>query len=489
MAIYHTRVKTFSRAQGHSSTAAAAYRAGLLLVDGKTGVRHDYRRRGGVIDTRCFAPLESPEWALEPARLWDEAEAAERRRDSTVAREFELSLPHELTDDQRSELLGDICRDLVGRYGFAVQASIHSPPTEQGLNYHAHILATTRRMRPEGLVDKTRELDGGPSGKTEIEWIREMVADRINAHLEMAEVDARVDHRSLRAQSEAAANRGDFVAAVLFAREPTQPIGKDATALSRKGADSRRVRKNQQIKDVNEEAFEQLLSQFQSEGRLAPTPEGHSYAQARRDAQSRSAAAQETARLEMSEAAHLWLEDIAKSFQETLKATAKLLRHQAERVANFAHTAAFRADVRLLVRALKKLKHDVLRFHRKMTTEDRAAHVLSQAQLELARFDQQHPHPGLWTPREWAKRRRRRVVAVEARKLELAAAHEATGPQAQSIYQARVKQSADALERHSYGMLKHYPVEADIEPVVVEDEPAPAPDEVSASTARGPRPR
>ncbi len=30
MAIYHTRVKTFSRAQGHASTAAAAYRGGCL---------------------------------------------------------------------------------------------------------------------------------------------------------------------------------------------------------------------------------------------------------------------------------------------------------------------------------------------------------------------------------------------------------------------------------------------------------------------------
>ena len=37
MAIYHARVRTFSRAKGHSSVAAAAYRAGLLLVDEKTG--------------------------------------------------------------------------------------------------------------------------------------------------------------------------------------------------------------------------------------------------------------------------------------------------------------------------------------------------------------------------------------------------------------------------------------------------------------------
>ncbi|MGJ7909307.1 hypothetical protein ACOQFL_22865, partial [Actinopolyspora sp. H202] len=45
MAIYHSRVTTFSRANNHSSLAAAAYRAAILLVDQRTGKRHDYRRK------------------------------------------------------------------------------------------------------------------------------------------------------------------------------------------------------------------------------------------------------------------------------------------------------------------------------------------------------------------------------------------------------------------------------------------------------------
>ncbi|WP_309546504.1 hypothetical protein [Xanthomonas phaseoli] len=32
MAIYHSRVKVFSRSRGDSAVAAAAYRAGLLLI-------------------------------------------------------------------------------------------------------------------------------------------------------------------------------------------------------------------------------------------------------------------------------------------------------------------------------------------------------------------------------------------------------------------------------------------------------------------------
>ncbi len=119
MAIYHANVKTFSRAKGHSSIAAAAYRAGLLLEDEKTGQRHDYRRRDGVVETRCIAPEDAPDWALVPAELWPAVEAAERRKDATIAREFEFALPHELNEAQRSALAMEVTRALVARYGLA----------------------------------------------------------------------------------------------------------------------------------------------------------------------------------------------------------------------------------------------------------------------------------------------------------------------------------------------------------------------------------
>ncbi len=197
MAIFHTSIKTFSRGRGQSAVAAAAYRGGLLLMDLLTGQQHDYRRRSGVVESFCLAPPDAPAWALDPRELWAVAEAAERRKDSTVAREFEVSLPHELSEEQRAHLAFVIADALVDRYGFAVQASIHSPGTPDGLNHHVHILATTRRLGPEGFGDKTRELDVGPSGKVQVQWIREMVAATTNAHLEAAGHTSTIDHRSL----------------------------------------------------------------------------------------------------------------------------------------------------------------------------------------------------------------------------------------------------------------------------------------------------
>ncbi|MFA1261866.1 MobA/MobL family protein [Xanthomonas axonopodis pv. fascicularis] len=172
MAIYHTRIKTYSRAKGHSALAAAAYRGGYLLTDFKSGARHDYRGRAGIIQSCCLAPLGSPAWADDPQRLWAAAEAAERRCNSTVCRDFAIALPHELEDPKRWDLTLDIAHRLIERYGFALQASHHRPTKDDPRYFYAHLLATTRRMQASGFTQKTRVLDGRINGKEEIEWIR-----------------------------------------------------------------------------------------------------------------------------------------------------------------------------------------------------------------------------------------------------------------------------------------------------------------------------
>jgi len=218
------------------------------------------------VETRCVVPDDAPEWTLTPAELWPAAERAERRKDATVAREFEVALPHELTDEQRSDLAAEITRALVERYRFAAQVSIHSPDAKDGLNWHAHILATTRRLAPDGFADKTRELDGGPAGRAEIEWVREMVARVTNAHLAAAEVDTTVDHRSLDAQAQAALDRGDFGAALALTRQPTKHVGKNASALFRRGMDSERADVTAGIERANTEQFEALLQEAVAPG-------------------------------------------------------------------------------------------------------------------------------------------------------------------------------------------------------------------------------
>ncbi|MEF9420871.1 MobA/MobL family protein [Xanthomonas citri] len=245
MAIYHTRIKTYSRAKGHSAIAAAAYRGGYLLTDPKSGARHDYRGRVGIIQSRCLASPGSPSWADDPQALWSAAEAAERRRNSTVCRDFAIALPHELDDPKRWELVLDIAHLLIERYGFALQASHHRPTEDDPRYFYSHLLATTRRMEDSGLTQKTRILDGRINGLAEIQWIRAMIAERINAHLEQAGIGKPVEHRSLKERLEAMRGNGIFV--------------------------------------QGQASFEDLLSRYRQEGRLLSVPDGHRAEQAQRE--------------------------------------------------------------------------------------------------------------------------------------------------------------------------------------------------------------
>lgn len=95
MAIYHFSVKTISRANGRSATAAAAYRAGEKIHDDRTGETFDYTRKSGILVSAIVTPhtVVTPDWANDRERLWNEAEKAETRINSRVAREAEIALP------------------------------------------------------------------------------------------------------------------------------------------------------------------------------------------------------------------------------------------------------------------------------------------------------------------------------------------------------------------------------------------------------------
>lgn len=222
MAIYHCSVKTVSRSAGRSAIAAAAYRAGVCLSDTRTGEVHDYTRRSGVEHTELVLPEGVN---LDREQLWNAAEAAENRKNSTVAREYELAIPEELNAVQRKELTQDFARHLTERYGVGVDVAIHTPGKDgDNRNHHAHVLTTTRQVTPEGFGAKTRALDDKKTG--EVEHVRATWATLTNQALERAGHNERVSHKSLEAQG--------------IKREPTSHLGHTATAMERRGKRSER---------------------------------------------------------------------------------------------------------------------------------------------------------------------------------------------------------------------------------------------------------
>jgi hypothetical protein len=233
VAIFHLSVKTVSRSAGRSSTAAAAYRAGVEITDRQTGEVHDYRRKAGVESAELFLPAGAPKWATDRAELWNAVEVSEKRKNSTVAREFEIALPAELSADQRRDLAHDFTKELVKKYGFAADCAIHLPGKDgDSKNHHAHILCTTRKLTSEGFTEKTRELDDRATGSVQVIECRELFASMTNAALERAGHTERVDHRSLDAQG--------------IDREPTEHLGPAASAIERRGEVSQKTKNHQE---------------------------------------------------------------------------------------------------------------------------------------------------------------------------------------------------------------------------------------------------
>lgn len=201
MAIYHYSGSIIGRKAGRSSTAAAAYRAGEKIVDERTGIVHDYTRKSGVSHTSLLAPDHAPEWATDRARLWNEVEAVEKRKDSQLAREYTIALPHELTREQQIELVESFARAEFVALGMVADVGYHNlpKPGQAGKakdNGHAHVMLTMREIGPDGFGKKARQWNDSDLHQ---HW-REAWEQHANAALEVAGSDARIDHRSLAAQ-------------------------------------------------------------------------------------------------------------------------------------------------------------------------------------------------------------------------------------------------------------------------------------------------
>ena len=253
MASYHCQFKAISRSTGRSAVAAAAYRAGARLEDERTGEVHDYRRRGGeVAAAQIVLPADAPGWArrMDRAALWNAAEAAERKSNAMTAREVELSLPAELSAEDRRALALAFAGELAAEHRVAVDVAIHAPPRDGSLNHHAHVMFSTRSLERDGFGkkleafrrDPVKDADGRQvyedaegkrplyrSAETIDGW-RERWSAMQNERLAERGIDAQVDHRSLAAQG-------------IEDREAQSHLGPAAAAMERRAAEPDRTRR------------------------------------------------------------------------------------------------------------------------------------------------------------------------------------------------------------------------------------------------------
>lgn len=252
MAIFHMSVKVIQRSKGSSAVAAAAYRAAEKIIDDRTGLVHDYRRKTKPVGTPLIITPDGSK--ISRAELWNMAEQSEKRKDATTAREYELALPCELTTEQRESLAKEFCHYLAQKNGCAVDMALHAPQGDER-NFHAHILTTTRifengtlgKKCDIELSDHDRKAKGLDGRKKDLLTVREAWANCVNRALERAGHEIRVDHRTLAEQG--------------IDRAPTKHLGTAATAIERKGRHSDRAAEQRERVDARKKREEELAAE------------------------------------------------------------------------------------------------------------------------------------------------------------------------------------------------------------------------------------
>ena len=149
MAIFHAHAKVFSRANGVSILARAAYRSGGNLTSNETGLSFDFSRKGGVVFSNILLPDNAPKDYLDRETLWNAVEAVETQSNAQLAREFECAIPREIPESERERFVTNFIQNTFVNYGMCADYSIHNPSKKEP-NPHVHILLTMRPIKENG---------------------------------------------------------------------------------------------------------------------------------------------------------------------------------------------------------------------------------------------------------------------------------------------------------------------------------------------------
>lgn len=289
MALHFSDTKSFSRKEGKSAVASAAYRAGEKLFDERHNKTHNYTaksKNGGVVDKKMLLPSKfaGHNIELDRATEWNKAEKAEKRKDARVAREWLINIPYELFEKDPQKAIETAFRfgqKLSDRYGCMVDCCIHKP-TEKDIangadprNIHCHIMLTTREVEIENneikftkktvaeLSDTDRRKLGLCRMSEEIPQVKELWDNTANPVLSAYDIEP-MDWRS---NKEKAKETGVDIM-------PQVKMGVSATAMERKGITTVKGDINRLIGERNELVFKRHLEhEIIIESRKQPEPE------------------------------------------------------------------------------------------------------------------------------------------------------------------------------------------------------------------------
>ena len=155
MAIFHMSFSNISAGKLRGAVASAAYRSGEKLFDDKEGRSYFYAR-SVMPESFILTPKNAPKWANDRQKLWNEVEKKDRKANSRYAKEFNVALPVELTNEEQKALITKFVQETFVDKGMVADVAIHRDHEE---NPHAHVMLTNRPFNPDGswgLKSKTQ---------------------------------------------------------------------------------------------------------------------------------------------------------------------------------------------------------------------------------------------------------------------------------------------------------------------------------------------
>lgn len=197
MALYRLEMQNVSRSDGVSSVAKAAYRHRSVMIDERTGEMHGEKsaNRDDLVYAEILAPDNTPDFLIKSSnKLWNFVEKTEKRKDARTAKEFKITLPTELSNEQNIALMKDFLLNHFVDKGIICDFVLHNDKDNK--NPHSHVMITTREITPTGFGKKVRSWD---EEKTLHEWRKDWAKVQ-NRHLKNAGLKSRVSHRTLEEQ-------------------------------------------------------------------------------------------------------------------------------------------------------------------------------------------------------------------------------------------------------------------------------------------------
>lgn len=194
MASFRFNSKVVTRAKNQNAVAKAAYNSAEKIKDYNEDEYKDFTKKScdySLILCQEHVPVEY----YDREYLWNKVHETEKRKDSQLAREIQISLPNELSHESNIELAKEFAESLKDE-GMIVDLNIHKLNSN---NPHAHLLCTLRGIDENGNFEPKRignefVRDWNTKQKN-LEW-RERWSDVQNKHLEKNGFMERVSHKS-----------------------------------------------------------------------------------------------------------------------------------------------------------------------------------------------------------------------------------------------------------------------------------------------------